>query len=305
MSGERYDFVLNANREIGNYMMYFFGDVICQRLSCHQVAILHYKGAEDYKTNFNDFKKKPIIKKFNYDGEDEKSSTFVKEIRELNPHNKGTETNDSYCIASLDSAEPDDDSLLSEPDQQIYISYDFYEIDNNDYHRKNLYGYYQVKKSQRQPTLQLNHISFKMPQYPLQTQYDMIDEKSLCNETSIVKNCEKEHCLCTQVLQVRLNSTVELIIIDKGKYLSTINHPMHLHGVHFRVVAMEKLNDFPVTVEKIKRHDQEGRINRKLNKAPLKDTLSVPSGGYTVIRFLANNPGWYSSLYYYYLIVVI
>lgn len=34
-------------------------------------------------------------------------------------------------------------------------------------------------------------------------------------------------------------------------------------------------------------------IQRKLKGAPVKDTVTVPDGGYTVIRFVANNPGFW------------
>ena len=37
--------------------------------------------------------------------------------------------------------------------------------------------------------------------------------------------------------------------------------------------------------------DRSGQLKRKLTKAPLKDTVTVPDGGYTIIRFKADNPG--------------
>lgn len=46
-----------------------------------------------------------------------------------------------------------------------------------------------------------------------------------------------------------------------------------------------------VTVDQIKKLDSEGLIKRKLSHAPIKDTVTVPDGGYTVVRFHANNPG--------------
>ena len=65
---------------------------------------------------------------------------------------------------------------------------------------------------------------------------------------------------------------------------------MHLHGHFFRVVAEEKLIG-PVTIDRIKKLDQEGKIHRNLNGAPIKDTMKIPGGGYTIIRFIADNPG--------------
>jgi len=46
-----------------------------------------------------------------------------------------------------------------------------------------------------------------------------------------------------------------------------------------------------VTVEHIKTLDAIGLIKRNLIDAPIKDTVAVPSRGYTIVRFVANNPG--------------
>ena len=54
-----------------------------------------------------------------------------------------------------------------------------------------------------------------------------------------------------------------------------------------------------VTVEHIRQLDATGQIQRNLVNAPIKDTVSVPDGGYTIIRFRATNPGnWKKSLYH-------
>ena len=37
--------------------------------------------------------------------------------------------------------------------------------------------------------------------------------------------------------------------------------------------------------------DANGEIHRNLDRTPQKDTLVVPSGGFAVLRFHANNPG--------------
>lgn len=43
----------------------------------------------------------------------------------------------------------------------------------------------------------------------------------------------------------------------------------------------------------IKRLDESNGIKRRLSGAPIKDTITVPDGGYTIIRFVANNPGFW------------
>lgn len=56
---------------------------------------------------------------------------------------------------------------------------------------------------------------------------------------------------------------------------------------------MERIQPTGVTVEQIKNLDETGGIKRRLSGAPIKDTVTVPDGGFTVIRFVANNPGFW------------
>lgn len=67
-------------------------------------------------------------------------------------------------------------------------------------------------------------------------------------------------------------------------------HPFHIHGSAFHVVAMERIAS-NVTVEQIQVMDESGHIRRNLVDAPVKDTVAVPDGGYTIVRFIASNPG--------------
>lgn len=190
---------------------------------------------------------------------------------------------------------------------------------------------FSVKSNARLLTPQLNHISMKLPSVPLLSQRNSIDQNQFCN-ASTVTDCERDYCACTHVLRVKLNSVVEVILVDEGlptnllTYTSTdyqfndhtytffpllgfaydANHPFHLHGYQFRVIAMERIGR-NITVEKVKALDKRGAIRRNLDHAPLKDTVTVPDGGYTILRFYANNPGEniyrttiFLNYYYYY-----
>jgi len=68
------------------------------------------------------------------------------------------------------------------------------------------------------------------------------------------------------------------------------NHPFHIHGHAFRVVAIDRLGR-NVKVDKIRQLDKAGFIRRNLVDPPVKDTVSVPDGGYAAIRIHFNNPG--------------
>lgn len=59
---------------------------------------------------------------------------------------------------------------------------------------------------------------------------------------------------------------------------------------------MERVGN-TTTVAEVKELDRQGLIVRNLARAPLKDTVTVPDGGYTIVRFHANNPGKISQQY--------
>jgi L-ascorbate oxidase len=118
----------------------------------------------------------------------------------------------------------------------------------------------------------------KIPSSPL-----LISKPSsegFCNSSSIDKTCEEGYCECSHVLSV-----------DEGVTFDA-NHPFHLHGHSFRVVGMRRLAN-ETTIDEIKAFDEAGLLKRNLKNAPIKDTVTVPDGGYTVIRFKADNPGYW------------
>lgn len=122
------------------------------------------------------------------------------------------------------------------------------------------------------------------------SQPELVDSAKFCNASTVQgSNCESEYCACSHVMQIKLGSVVELVLIDEGVPYDA-NHPFHIHGTDFRVLAMERLAS-NVTLEQVKEYDARGFIKRKLDRAPIKDTVTVPDGGYTVVRFHADNPG--------------
>lgn len=131
----------------------------------------------------------------------------------------------------------------------------------------------------------------KMPSTPAMLSKGLIDS-TFCNESSLAAqevNCRETFCECTHVLQIPLNSVVEMILIDEGVTYDA-NHMFHLHGHFFHVVGMDRLGS-NVTLQEVKELDRLGRLRRKFLNSPEKDTVTVPDGGYTIIRFYADNPG--------------
>ncbi|CAH2239675.1 laccase-2-like [Pararge aegeria] len=274
-AGERYDFLLKANNEIDNYWIRFRGLMDCDErfTKAKQVAVLHYEGAMETEPTGD-----PTWEELHNEG------------LQLNALNKGEEEDETISVAEMKSLEGYDESLKEHADYQFYVAYDFYAKNNSHFHRSPYYGYYQVpEKDDRLYTPQLNHISMKMPSSPL-----LITRPSpegFCNSSSISEDCKHGYCECSHVLSVRKNAVVEVIIVDEGVTFDA-NHPFHLHGHNFRVVGMRRLSN-TTTIEEVKAFDDAGLLKRNLKNAPLKDTVTVPDGGYTVIRFKADNPGYW------------
>lgn len=60
--------------------------------------------------------------------------------QQINPVDQGPGVNGFLAISELKSPKPKDISLKENPDVQIYLPYDFYYIDNPEYHFPGLYG---------------------------------------------------------------------------------------------------------------------------------------------------------------------
>lgn len=62
-----------------------------------------------------------------------------------------------------------------------------------------------------------------------------------------------------------------------------------MHGGQFHVVAQNVI-DGDISKQIVRELNEQNGISKNLG-GPLKDTVSVPSSGYAVIRFVADNPG--------------
>ncbi|XP_075156466.1 multicopper oxidase 1 [Haematobia irritans] len=285
-AGERFDFILNANQPVGNYWIRLKGLMDCDErfTSAFQVGILHYDNANSEEPQ----------QELGYHHEPEGI--------ELNSMNKGSGYVDSLNMAELNALPVydrvpgiDRDALKPVADYKFFVYYDFYRKDNPDFHPSEYYGMdANITNENLVFTPQLNHITLKFPHVALLPARDSLDESTFCNDTSLAQqgiDCRVEFCKCHHVLQVPLNSIVEFIIVDEG-FTYDANHPFHLHGNAFRVVGMERLGK-NVSIEMIKQLDRYNLLKRNLVRPPVKDTVTVPDGGYTIIRFEAHNPGFW------------
>lgn len=137
----------------------------------------------------------------------------------------------------------------------------------------------------------LNNISFVMPKVGLlQAHYfnlsgvfstDFPDRPTRpFNYTGAPLKANLKTAQGTRLSKVAFNSTVELVL--QGTNLLTVeSHPFHLHGHNFFVVGTGIGNFDP----------KKDPANYNLVDPPERNTVGVPTGGWTAIRFRADNPG--------------
>ncbi|XP_021732559.1 laccase-12-like [Chenopodium quinoa] len=84
----------------------------------------------------------------------------------------------------------------------------------------------------------------------------------------------------TKLYKMKYGSTVQ-IVIQGTSIVTGENHPMHIHGYDFYIIAQGFGNFNPSTDTK--------KFN--LIDPPMRNTVAVPVNGWAVIRFVADNPG--------------
>ncbi|KAE8698651.1 Laccase-16 [Hibiscus syriacus] len=145
-----------------------------------------------------------------------------------------------------------------------------------------------------QLTASLNNITFVMPRTGLlQAHYfnikgvfttDFPDRPPKpFNYTGAPLTANLGTTLGTRLSKISFNSTVELVLQDTN-LLTVESHPFHLHGYNFFIVGTGIGNYDPA----------KDPAKYNLVDPPERNTVGVPTGGWTAIRFRADNPGvWF------------
>ncbi len=173
-------------------------------------------------------------------------------------------------------------------------------------------------------TSAINAINFKLPTTPYQTyckQFgaDMLHDV-VCKSPTDTSHCVHVSKIATNEIYTEgqleypsVNFVLSTIGMDQNNNFS---HPIHLHGHAFHVVAVRhgeydrdmKLTNSStdITCKNLSHcqsptwtrgglppHIPRGRDGRVRRGAIRKDTVIVPAGGYVVIAFAADNPGYW------------
>nr|UCK81629.1 laccase-2 [Arenicola marina] len=128
--------------------------------------------------------------------------------------------------------------------------------------------------------------------------------------------CQQDTCSCTNVLDIDLGDVIQLVFLVYAKPGLPVQatHPVHMHGHHFQVVKIGWPSYNETTGEFLEQNPDlkcEGCCCNTVTWAnpswnggnmpgvddgfrPVtKDTVQVPVGGYVVVRFRADNPGYW------------
>jgi hypothetical protein len=126
-------------------------------------------------------------------------------------------------------------------------------------------------------------------------------------------------CKCFHYLTIKSGRVVQMVIYNMGQtsdqFAVGSHHPFHMHGHHFYIIKvgygnyrdstgllMSNNDDLPCNKRGAEWCDNarfsdsswdRGNLPDMNTRPILKDTVTIPSGGYVVIRFKANNVGWY------------
>ena len=313
-TGERYDFLLSANNTDGPNNFWMRAETLeidrkgseppYQSLGHVAEAILHYKQPGDSD-----------------DPDVNVPSTQYEEIKKNSPPIECTNTNpcravncpfkdfhpsyDITCVnvqdlrlleptppAQLPHANPKDPEEC--PDCTHFINFSF-EGDSQ--------------------TSSVNGRNFIFPSFPPQTQHRQFENND--TKCDLMADCNPftTACTCVYVIDIPQNETVQMVFSAIGVRHNA--HPIHLHGHTFHVVDVG-YPEYDNTTGFVGNHTSDIKCDdihctkagcdrerctipswakpRKFhihNKTVRKDTVMVPAGGYVVINFISDNPGWW------------
>ena len=134
----------------------------------------------------------------------------------------------------------------------------------------------------------INYLNFILPPVPPQTQNDdFYEQAELCNITG--RKCETGdvNCICTYEITIPYDETIQFVLTSPQA------HPIHLHGHTFHVVDIGYPTYDPDTGFVSEHNRYTNRQHTITDYTIRKDTVIIPAGGWVVINFLSDNPGYW------------
>ncbi|XP_046390211.1 laccase-2-like isoform X2 [Ischnura elegans] len=320
--GERADFILSADQPIGEYWMRVVADkggreltADCQSLS--QKALIRY-ATLDYKPRINYAFPETMSLKSSRNAAQQTTPRpdrrdFAAEVLLNSVDEVCEKASDVLCVTEVHGLKKMDPELATPKlDRTLYVPFDFQMVSTDNVS----YPPFLVPGNRDVRVPRVANFTFMYPPSPLVSQANDIPSDLRCGQDTFPRRCpttrvrnmshreedgqqtenETDVCECLHQIDITLGETVEMILVDEGG-ASDWGHVFHMHGYSFHVVAIGSLEaedlKGPRITEAIKDLDRNGKIHRNLVDPILKDTVSIPNRGYAVLRFKADNPGYW------------
>ncbi|XP_073980243.1 uncharacterized protein [Rhodnius prolixus] len=268
-SGERYDVLINATQPVGSYWIAVTGTGECE--GAKQLAVLRYDGAPPFPA---------ANEKITAPGP-----------LDFNPEFSFCNISNQLCVFQLTATQPPSKELtMPKGDLRIPLAFGLYYYTVQELFYTGTYNpYFYALPGGVLLRSMINNISHVPAPSALISQYNDNPRDAFCEP-----QCSRAPtCICTYIIKIPLNSVVDVVIADTMSFQDILPpHPFHLHGYDFQVLEQGVFNTDPATgLKELNRRLDNGDVRN--DKAPMKDVVSVAPGGYAIIRFLADNPGFW------------
>ncbi|XP_021372443.1 L-ascorbate oxidase-like isoform X2 [Mizuhopecten yessoensis] len=155
----------------------------------------------------------------------------------------------------------------------------------------------------------INGKRFIRPSVPLQLLPSGNDTHVRCADAECQDICD-----CTNIVKLAINDTIQLVLLNMDNSRNGLAHGIHIHGHHVHVIKVgypkyntdstgriteqnaDILCDTPICNHATWLNPSwagDGLPEANMEDPPLKDTILVPRQGYVVVRFKADNPGFW------------
>ncbi|XP_069675378.1 uncharacterized protein [Periplaneta americana] len=291
-SGERYDVVVNANQQAGSYWIHMRGLSECSEADrqVYQLGVLRYEGTNEALL-----------------GDPGYYPLFARSGTVANPENATCGSGQGgVCVSQLKCSIPDTENVINgPPDVNIVQEFTFNVFNKTTFFNAGSYQRYLVAPDRNLVTSCMNNISFLTPPSPILSQGQQLPSNVFCplGRTGVpqcpASAASQGYCECVHVYKIPLGAVTQIVLGD-GSPIFDLQHPFHLHGYDFYVMALDQYRngetlDSVVANLKYRYRDWRTQVPAR------KDSIAVPSNGYAVIRFKANNPGlWFLHCHFMY-----
>ncbi|XP_012277820.1 laccase-9 isoform X2 [Orussus abietinus] len=140
---------------------------------------------------------------------------------------------------------------------------------------------------------QIGGMTFKYPSSPILSQEENTPKELVCTLESRSDLCSDTplFCECLQILEIPAKKTVDIVLLNEG-FGSNISFTFHSHGHNVNVIGRGSFEK-PISKEEIKSLDNKEQLHRNSINPLKKDSFVVPSKGYVILRFHADNLGYW------------